>query len=267
MMNMKVTPVRTKEPLNYIQEKKEGRQQWDFRMGNCSKNFEYFYWNMKSHVLIQPRSYILSSVLFPYYFSGDIQTTNSGREKTSPFTFGLPPYNCFASTGSATSLRNGILDSIGRLMLNVHSTDYRLHPKDGEGTVFTRVCLSTPGGGRVPSHRFFPRSLVPGPFWEVPQLQVLSQVLSGGYPSPGWGGGNMNRFSPAPSRSGWGLGTPRPVQDAIPPVQVRMGYRRPPGQNSRASICYAACGMPLEFTQDDFLVLKCILFDRLSLQE
>ena len=40
--------------------------------------------------------------------------------------------------------------------------NYRPHPKDGEGTVFTGVCLSTVG---YPSPRFFPWSLVPGPFW------------------------------------------------------------------------------------------------------
>ena len=32
--------------------------------------------------------------------------------------------------------------------------------------------------GGYPSPRFFPRSLVPGPFWGIPQFQVLSQVIS-----------------------------------------------------------------------------------------
>ena len=197
---------------------------------------------------MQPRSHILSSVLFPYYFSRDIHTPNSRREKTSPLAFGLPPYNCFASTGSATSLRNDILDSIGRPMLNVHSTDYRT-ASEGWGRYCFHTCLSVHtwgGGGGYPFTGSFPGH------W--------SQVLSGRYPSRRFSprsflggtpvlvgrGGNMNRFSPAPSRSGWGLGTPRPVQDAIPPVQVRMGVPPPPpqGQNSRASICYAACGMP-----------------------
>ena len=51
---------------------------------------------------------------------------------------------------------------------------YRPNPKDGKGTVFTGVCLSTGGGGGVTMC-----SLVLGPF---PGL--CSLVLSRGYPSP-----------------------------------------------------------------------------------
>ena len=33
---------------------------------------------------------------------------------------------------------------------------YRPHPKDGEGTIFTGVCLSTPGGGVYPGQGRYP---------------------------------------------------------------------------------------------------------------
>ena len=84
---------------------------------------------------------------------------------------------------------------------------YRPHPKDGVGTVFAGVCLSTGAGGGagIPVPGSFP-GLWSGPFREVPQSQVLSQVSGpssflvggtqvpssfpglfpwGGYPSPG----------------------------------------------------------------------------------
>ena len=38
---------------------------------------------------------------------------------------------------------------------------YRPYPKNGESNVFTGVCLFTWG---YPCPRFFPRSVVPGPF-------------------------------------------------------------------------------------------------------
>ena len=103
-------------------------------------------------------------------------------------------------------------------------TFYRPHPKHGEGTVFTGVCLSTPGA--------------------VPQSQLLSQVwsqvLSGGYPSPRWGVPRTGVF---------------PGQDWDTPSQPGLGYPSP-RHNSRASTCYAAGGMPLAFAQEDFLVIN-----------
>ena len=81
---------------------------------------------------------------------------------------------------------------------------YHPHPKDGEGTVLTGVCLSTPG---------------------IPLSQVLSQVCGprsflvlarGGHPSPGWG-------------------HPPPSQDRTdvppPPSQDRTGVFPQPGQD------------------------------------
>ena len=40
----------------------------------------------------------------------------------------------------------------------------------------SQVSVLPNGGGVYPSARFFPRSLVPGPFWGIPQSQVLSLV-------------------------------------------------------------------------------------------
>ena len=42
--------------------------------------------------------------------------------------------------------------------------NYRPHPKDGEGTVFTGVCLFTPGGQGVPHLHPVVLPLVPCPF-------------------------------------------------------------------------------------------------------
>ena len=82
--------------------------------------------------------------------------------------------------------------------------NYRPHPKDGDGTVFTGVCLFTPGGGlsqslvpgpfpisapfaflgRYPSPSFFPRSLVPGLFQgDTPVPGCFPGLWSQGYPS------------------------------------------------------------------------------------
>ena len=65
---------------------------------------------------------------------------------------------------------------------------YRPHPKDGEGTVFTVVSLSTPkgGGGGCHSPRFFPRSLVPVPFWGYLSPRYFPRSL---VPGPFWGRG------------------------------------------------------------------------------
>ena len=169
---------------------------------------------------------------------------------------------------------------------------YHPHPKDGEGTVFTGVCVHTWGGrgglpqtlvlsqvtgprsfpGGYPCPRFFPRSLVPGsfqghqfpgPFWGYSSPRFFpghwSQVLSGGYPSPGQGYSSPGRGYPSPAGgypvmeyplariglgyppawAGWGI---QPGQMGCPPPLAWSGWGTPPGQNSRASTCYAAGG-------------------------
>ena len=75
------------------------------------------------------------------------------------------------------------------------------------GKVIFSVCLSVHTRGN-PSPRFFPRSLVLGPFGEVPQ-----SWLGGGYPSIGY----------PPGRPGWSIPLARTVL-GYPPGQVRMGY-------------------------------------------
>ena len=49
--------------------------------------------------------------------------------------------------------------------------------------------------------------------------------------------------TPTLARIGWGT----------PPVQDWMGYPRPIRQSSITSTCYVAGGMPLAFTQEDFV--------------
>ena len=78
------------------------------------------------------------------------------------------------------------------------------------------------GGGRIPHHSGPGGYPIPG----------LDGLLDGGYP-----------WVPPPSRTGWN--TP-------PPPIMR--------QNSIGSTCYAAGGMPLAFTQDDFLVVNHFTF-------
>ena len=169
--------------------------------------------------------------------------------------------------------KNTIVDRVGRWIhlkyKGISVPCYRPHPKYGEGTVFTDMWLSTEG---YPSSRFFPRSLVPGPFlggypvpgsfpglWSqvlsqrVTQSQVLSQVSGprswlGGTPVPVGGEVSQSQLGRVPQDRG----TPK----------ARTGLRYSQAglrsqllrQNSRASTCYVAGGMPLAVTQEDFLV-------------
>ena len=86
------------------------------------------------------------------------------------------------------------------------------------------------GGGGTPSQ-----------VWTggVPHSQVMgvphSQVWTEGYPIPGVDGGGYPRL------------------DGVPPPPIRI-------QSSIASTCYAAGGMSLAFTQEDFLVKLTSVF-------
>ena len=107
--------------------------------------------------------------------------------------------------------------------------------------------------GRYPSPRFFPRSLVPGPFSGSTLLLAGggTPVLPGGTPV---------------LRQDWGTPMVRtgvsPGQDWSSPLG-RTGVPHPPpplwDRTPRVSNCYAAGGMPLPVTQD-FLVSLEILF-------
>ena len=102
-----------------------------------------------------------------------------------------------------------------------------------------------------------------------------------GYPHPdlGWGYPHLRQDGVPPSAE-WGTpwsrpgtgGTPHQQNDVppspdlgqgldgVPPIQDWMGYPCPwldlVHPISKASTCYAAGGVPLAFTQEDFLVLR-----------
>ena len=133
------------------------------------------------------------------------------------------------------------------------------HLADGGGTPFPG-----PGGGGYP----LPRSGlggVPGPGrgyplpssrWGVPP----SQVQAGGHPllRPGKG---VLPYSPT-----LGRGSPHlELGTGYPPPGIRKGVP-PPLQtwNSIACTCYTAGGMPLAFTQEDFLVYLFIYYHLLT---
>ena len=124
---------------------------------------------------------------------------------------------------------------------------------------FQFVCQSTPrpgGGGQVRMGGY------PSQVWmgEVPN----PRCGRGRYPLPGLdGGGGV----PHPVLDGgvqdW-MGYPHPNHYWMgypPPVQDWKGYPSPPPvgrQSTIASTCYAAGGMRLAFTQEDFLVIAAI---------
>ena len=81
----------------------------------------------------------------------------------------------------------------------------------------------------------------------------------------GWGNSPLARTgwgTPSPARTGWGtplakigwVPPPWPGLDGVPPTRDWMGTPPSTRQSSTASTCYAAGGMPLAFTQEDFLV-------------
>ena len=106
-----------------------------------------------------------------------------------------------------------------------------------------------------------------GGYLGVPQLR--SGWRGGLYPSQVWMGvphprsGWWGVLQGTPPRTGW-VPPPQPGLDGVPPP-LRTGYGNPPPeldgvtpnsirQSSTASTCYSAGGMPLAFTQEDFLV-------------
>ena len=105
--------------------------------------------------------------------------------------------------------------------------------RNGEGTVFTGVCLFTLG--------------IPSPSHNT--SMHWSHVLSGWYPS-GW---SHVLFWDTPIQSPMGDTLSSPV--GYSPSREWMGMPPSPGrQSSRAGTCCTAVGMPLAFTQEDFLV-------------
>ena len=135
----------------------------------------------------------------------------------------------------------------------------------GEGNIFT-FCVNPHlvggwgGGGRR----------TPSQVWTRGGTPTRSGWLGGtlarygwwGVPQPGLDGGGgvpiqvwmVGGYPPLPGLDGGGGGTP--------PGQVWMVGRYPPPtpirQSSIASTCYPTGGMPLAFTQEDFLVEKLL---------
>ena len=133
---------------------------------------------------------------------------------------------------------------------------YRPHPKDGEGNVFS---LSAPGwGGGYPYPIMFcniSQNAMAQPLGGLPcQVQPGGGYRGGGHTPPArsaggvpgrgvpWQGGTQVRYPlpPHPRQVSWGGGG-----------YPAGGY---PGQDNIGSTCYTAGGMPLAFTQEDFLV-------------
>ena len=119
--------------------------------------------------------------------------------------------------------------------------------------------MSCWGGGHIP---------LPGPM----SLQgwYPYPVLVWGYPHP------VLAQRGTPARSGWGYSSsgldrvpPLKLDGGPPPIGTGWGYPSPPHpsgldggtppkDSSKASTSYTAGGMPLAFTQEDFLVSVCM---------
>ena len=107
------------------------------------------------------------------------------------------------------------------------------HPADGVGIP------PSSWQGRLP---IWPIGRVP-PIWP---MEVVPIWLMGVTPVKA-------RWGTPPVRTGWGY----PLGWDWTPIRTGWGFLPPPRQSSIASTCYAAGGVPLVFTQEDFLVLKC----------
>ena len=122
--------------------------------------------------------------------------------------------------------------------MSVHTCYGVPHPANGRG------------GVPIPRH---PRQVqvrgTPSSLWGG----TPPQVWMGGYPIPGLDRGRTISqvqywmgYPPPPAITGWG-NPPCPGLDGVP-------FSPPIRQSSKASTCYVAGGMPLAFTQEDFLV-------------
>ena len=129
---------------------------------------------------------------------------------------------------------------------------YPIPGLDGGGTLgipLARTRWGTPrsglDGGTLPPARTG-RGTTPGQDWM-------------GYPSPSQDWMGLSHLA----RTGWGI-PPPPGLDGLhtPPSQLGLDGITPAPirQSSIASTCYAAVGMPLAFTQEDFLVYLFIYF-------
>ena len=148
------------------------------------------------------------------------------------------------------------------------------------GYVFTRICQLTPPGGVPPSSWWMgvphlaDKGVPPSSQWGYPHPSwqgVLVSLQVGGTPSSWWGYPHLANkgYLWYPPGWDWMRVLPPPHQDwmRVPPVKTGWGYPHPirtgwgyllspppPSEDSSsASTCYTADGMPLAFTQEDFL--------------
>ena len=128
----------------------------------------------------------------------------------------------------------------------------------GWGKVLFSVCLSVHISGGVPQSG----------------LGGVPHPKSGGYPIPGLDGVPPSQTwdGVPPPRPGTGYprilgwGTPPDLgRGTLPPPDLRWGT--PPPTWDIASTCYAVGGMPLAFTQEDFLVKYMHTFSLVALYQ
>ena len=147
--------------------------------------------------------------------------------------------------------------------------------------MFSQVCVCStfgggypvPGLGRGVPHPRSGQGGTPSQVWlvGVPHPRCGPHLVPPPRPRSGWWGGTQGtphtwdgvppyidlEWGTLPSLPRPGMGTPLP----LPHPDLRwgtplpeMGYPPPITQSSIASTCYAAGGVPLAFTQEDFLV-------------
>ena len=157
------------------------------------------------------------------------------------------------------------------------------HPKSGQG-LYPIPGLAggypIPGLGEGVPHRVPPRpgtGYPPRPGmgypldlgWGTPQTWHGVPPRPGmGYPPQTWDGVPPGPGMGYPPDLGW---VPPQTWDGVPPQDLRwgtppdLGWGSPPPTWDIASFCYAAGGMPLAFTQEDFLVASiCAILRALS---
>ena len=129
--------------------------------------------------------------------------------------------------------------------------------------IFSQVSICSHHRGKIPqSHvlsqvsgpRAFPRRIPQFCWGRYPQswLEVC--------PSPKWEVPQSWGVSKSQEEGTQGLGYPKSGQDWGSPL-VRTGLGYSPSQDNRVSTCYAADGMPLPVTQEDFFVYEVKLVE------
>ena len=134
----------------------------------------------------------------------------------------------------------GDLSNIPLMLLLQNKLSTARIRKMREGNIVS-LCSHLRGGGGYPHPSWWG---VPLPRSGWGKDRGCPHLAGGGYPiRSGWG------YLPYP-HEGWGYPCPD-LGRGVPPIQNWEGVPRSP-----ACTCYAAGGMPLAFTQEDFLVFR-----------